>query len=403
MKDLKPIISSLLRAKMAPLLLILQIAVTFTVLVNSVYLMVEKHADITAPTGLSENVLFSFQIPHQGEEQSQKIANMYKHLEAIRALESVERVSIINSIPLSNRGGGFDIKMNPDDPVYVSKAAAFTGSYDLIDTMGVKLIAGESFSLVDEEALNDLGLGRSTGVIISKALAQSLFPENWHQALGSTIYLNQVPHNIRGVVEHLAGPWSFWQYKKNNIILPTIFLMTDITFLVRSHEGLREQTMKDVVELLMQDPHLHIDELKTFTEFKEAAYQAQNAAYTTLQFVIVGLVLITMLGVFGQTRFSVLKRRKQIGTRRALGASRMEIIRYFTIENLLITLCGATLGALLTILANNLVVAHLELSPVPWPYLAYSSAIVILSGLIAAIQPAINAANISPAEATRTV
>ncbi|MCF6438183.1 ABC transporter permease [Pseudoalteromonas luteoviolacea] len=403
MKDLKPIIVSLLRAKMAPLLLILQIAVTFTVLVNSVYLMAEKHADITAPTGLSEDVLFSFQIPHRGEEQSQKIANMYRDLESIRALESVAQVSIINSMPLSNRGGGFDIRLDPDEPGYVTKAAIYTGSFDLIDTMGAKLIAGEGFDLVDEDARRDFGLGRVTGVIITKALAQSLFPEDWHQALGSTIYLHQTPHTIRGVVEYLAGPWSFWQHKKNNMIFPTIFLMTDITFLVKAHEGLREQSMKDVVELLMQDPHRQIDELKSITEFKEEAYQAQNAAYTTLQAVIVGLVLITMLGVFGQTRFSVLKRRKHIGTRRALGASRGEIIRYFTLENLLLTSCGVFIGTLLTILANNLLVIHLDLSPVPFVYLIYGCAVVIASGFIAVIQPALKAANISPAEATRTV
>ncbi|KID58296.1 hypothetical protein JF50_06365 [Pseudoalteromonas luteoviolacea] len=403
MKDLKPIIKSLLHSKMAPLLIILQVAVTFTILVNSIYLMVEKHADINNPSGLAEESLFSFQMSINGEDMDEKVANLYRDLESIRALESVAEVTTVSSIPLSHRGGGFEIRLDPNESGYITKAAFFTGGHQIIETMELNLIAGEGFSLIDEGVMSTFLADRAVGIVITKALAQELYPEDWHKALGKTVYLNQSPQTIRGIVEHMVGPWSFWPQKNNNVIYPTIFIMGDMNVLVKAHKGQREKSMRDVVELLMQDPSRYIDELKSMSELKETAYQAQNAAYTTLQAVILGLSLITMLGVFGQARFTVLKRRKQIGTMRALGASRVEIIRYFTLENAFITACGIAIGVILTILANNLIVEHFALSPVPVPYIIYGGVIIFIAGLVAVIQPSIKASNVSPAEATRSV
>ena len=56
------------------------------------------------------------------------------------------------------------------------------------------------------------------------------------------------------------------------------------------------------------------------------------------------LLTVTALGIFGTTSFSVTQRTKQIGTRRALGASRSEIVRYFLVENSLIAAMGIALG-----------------------------------------------------------
>ncbi|AOT09325.1 ABC transporter permease [Pseudoalteromonas luteoviolacea] len=403
MKDFIPIIKSLLRARMSPLLLILQIAVTFTVLVNSVYLMVEKRLEIDNPTGLNEDAIFSFQMSLSGEGAEEKVANMYRDIEAIRALDSVAQATVVNSVPLSHRGSGFEVRLDPNESGYITKSAFFTGGHQMIETMGLKLIAGEGFTPADEGTLVNFNLDSASGIVITKALAHTLYPEYWNQALGKTIYLNEAPQNVRGIVEHLVGPWSYWPDNNNSVIYPIVFMMSDVNVIVRAHEGKRAQSMRDVVELLMKDPSRYIDELKSMNELKKTAYQAQNAAYTTLQAVIIGLSLITMLGVFGQTRFTVLKRRKQIGTRRALGASRSEIIRYFTLENSLINICGILIGVVLTIMANNLIVEHFELSPVPMVYLIYGAVIIFVAGLVAAIQPAIKAANISPAEATRSV
>ncbi|MCG7548415.1 FtsX-like permease family protein [Pseudoalteromonas sp. Of7M-16] len=401
MKDLKPIIKSLWYAKTAPLLLILQIAVAFTILVNSVFMLVQKHGEFNDPSGLDEDVLFSFQMSLHGLPE-ERVASVYRDLDAIRALDSVEEVVTVNSIPLSHRGAGMEVRLKQGSHEYDSKAGLYAGGHQMIETMGLKLIAGEGFTLSDERALKDFGLSQPVGVVITKALAQDLYPNDWRQALGKTLYLNDKEQSVRGIVEQLVGPWSFWGYKNNNFLVPTLFMMTDASFIVRAHKGLLEQSIRDVKDLLLVDSSRNIDNFMKLSETRAWAYQPQVAAYNTLKIVIVGLSIIIMLGVFGQTRYTILKRQKQIGIRRALGASRYEIIRYFMLENLCINVCGILFGLGLTIVANNLLVVHFGLAPVPAQYLLIGVVVVLLAGVLAVLQPVLKTASISPTEATRS-
>ena len=71
----------------------------------------------------------------------------------------------------------------------------------------------------------------------------------------------------------------------------------------------------------------------------------QNWIVTQLLSVIIVLLLfITSIGIVGMTSFAVTKRTRQIGTRRALGATQLAIVRLFLIENGLITAAGIAIG-----------------------------------------------------------
>jgi putative ABC transport system permease protein len=98
----------------------------------------------------------------------------------------------------------------------------------------------------------------------------------------------------------------------------------------------------------------------------------------------------------------VTQRRKQIGVRRALGARRAHILRYFVTENLLITTSGVVAGVLLAIGLNQLLVTRLEMARLPLGYLGAGAALFWALGIIAVYGPAWRAASISPALATRT-
>jgi putative ABC transport system permease protein len=115
------------------------------------------------------------------------------------------------------------------------------------------------------------------------------------------------------------------------------------------------------------------------------------------------LLLINALGIIGLVSFWVQQRKKQIGTRRALGANRWHIVRYFLVENSLITCLGITLGLVLAIVLNNWLVVQLEVARLPLIYLGYGALVLFVLGLIAAAAPALNASRIAPAVATRSV
>ena len=112
---------------------------------------------------------------------------------------------------------------------------------------------------------------------------------------------------------------------------------------------------------------------------------------------------MTSLGIVGLASFSVSRRTKQIGTRRALGASQGSILRYFMTENLLISSAGVVLGAALTVGLNMLMVEIFDLARAPLYLVPLAMVILLLVGQLAVLGPARKASAVPPAVATRTV
>ncbi len=136
------------------------------------------------------------------------------------------------------------------------------------------------------------------------------------------------------------------------------------------------------------------------------ALEARRAADEALTLLLVGLGAVALLvggvAIANIMVMSVLERRREIGVRRALGATRGHVRAQFLLESLLLAgaggLLGAGLGAAITVgfAANqDFTVA------VPLPGLAASIAAALLIGGLAGLYPAIRAAKIPPAEAVR--
>jgi putative ABC transport system permease protein len=99
----------------------------------------------------------------------------------------------------------------------------------------------------------------------------------------------------------------------------------------------------------------------------------------------------------------VQQRTKQIGIRRALGATRRQIIGYFQTENLLLTGFGIVLGMLLAFAGNQVLMHYFEIDRLPLYYLPVGAVLLLLLGQVAVIGPALRAAAIPPIVATRSV
>ena len=112
---------------------------------------------------------------------------------------------------------------------------------------------------------------------------------------------------------------------------------------------------------------------------------------------------LTALVIVGLSSFHVTQRTKQIGTRRALGATRRHIIREFLLENWLITTAGALLGAALTIAVAYWLETSFGLERLDWRYLPAAIGILWLLSSLAVAEPARRAASVPPAVATRSV
>jgi len=105
----------------------------------------------------------------------------------------------------------------------------------------------------------------------------------------------------------------------------------------------------------------------------------------------------------GLASFWVAQRRKQIGIRRALGATRADILRYFQTENFLIVTFGIVVGMAMAYGISLLLMMHYELPHLPWLYLPIGAIALWLIGQLAVLGPALRAAAVPPVVATRSV
>jgi putative ABC transport system permease protein len=119
--------------------------------------------------------------------------------------------------------------------------------------------------------------------------------------------------------------------------------------------------------------------------------------------VIIVLVFVTALGILGITSLSVSERTKQIGTRRALGATKADILRHFLAENWIVTTIGLALGVIATYALNWALVSSMTDVKMPWYLVGVGMVLLWINGLVATIPPALRAARIAPAIATRSV
>ncbi len=97
------------------------------------------------------------------------------------------------------------------------------------------------------------------------------------------------------------------------------------------------------------------------------------------------------------------QRTHQIGIRRAIGATRGNILAYIQIENFIIVSVGIAIGMLMAVALNLLLMKHFELPRMPLRYLPLGVVALWLLGQLAVLGPALRAAAVPPAVATRSV
>jgi len=115
------------------------------------------------------------------------------------------------------------------------------------------------------------------------------------------------------------------------------------------------------------------------------------------------LIVVTAFGNYGQMSYTILKRTKQIGIRRALGATRGYIFKYFLAEHAIVTILGMIPGGLLMLGLNFVIISAIGYGNFEWQHIAICMTFMLIVGFLSALLPVIRATTISPAVATQTV
>jgi len=141
---------------------------------------------------------------------------------------------------------------------------------------------------------------------------------------------------------------------------------------------------------------------RTFDEVRGDFFRGDRAMAGLLASVCIALLIVTALGIVGLGSFWVAQRRRQIGVRRALGATRGNILHYFQTENFVLATIGIIVGMAMAYGINLFLMRQYELPRLPFLYLPVGALLLWLLGQLAVLGPALRAASVPPVVATRS-
>jgi putative ABC transport system permease protein len=402
--ELGPLFRAAGRKKFTSILVILQIAITMAIITNTIHILFERYQWVHRDSGLDEENSFYFSSAGFSPDFN-PLTTITEDLAHIRATPGVIDALATKSFPLLNGGNWENLQTQPGEQYASVPTAVYKVDEHALRTFNLSLLAGDNFRADEVIWQQESDNSWPSQVILSKATAINLSSEqNWAQLVGKTIYVDlNKPLIVKGIVDKLQAPWIEWPQVENTMLVPANVMHSAARYLVRTEKGYLNELMEDIPQQLAKNNrHRAILSLQSIKQAKQAIYGSDYALISLLLSITIVLTAVTAMGIAGLASFNVNKRSRQIGTRRALGASRLQIVRHFMLENLLLGTFGVMFGALLTLGLNMQLVNWYNLPALHWLYIPIGMVILLLVGQLAVLWPASKASRLSPALATRS-
>lgn len=401
---IRPILSALSRNKASVVLIGLQVALTLAIVCNALFIVSQRLDRMDRPSGMNEADTFTVTSSGFGPGFDPH-AVMRSDLLLLRRLPGVRAATAVNTTPLTNSGWSSGILLSPQQRTATAESAFYIVGDSALEAFGVRLVAGRDFLPAE---MHDIHFGHRLQppvVIVTRALAERLFPGE--DAIGRQIHLNDEgePTTIIGVVDALQQPWVDSSSIGYSTFVPAWMPFGNASrYLVRTDPGRRDEVIQAAeAALAAANTDRIVGRVRTLEGLRADAYAGDRSMAIVLGAVVLALLAVTALGIVGLASFWVAQRTRQIGTRRALGATRRDILHHFQAENFLITSLGLLLGAILTYGLSLWLMQNHEVPRLPWFYLPAGFASLWLLGQVAVLGPALRASRVPPAVATRTV
>ena len=402
---IRPILSALLRNRTGAILVVGQIALTLAIVVNAVFIIQQRLEHIGRPTGMDVNNIVATRVQGFGENYDH-LATVREDLAMLKSLPGVVSAVASNSIPLSGSGSASGWRdSDGEDPKSVS-GNYYNVSADAMETFGFSLYAGRTFTPeeIDFRVMADTpGSHLPKLTMITKELAIELFETP--DVVGRMMFDGLgAGTQIVGVIDRMMGSWVGWENVANVVLFPSVNDTPWTRYAIRVEPG-KADAMVPVIEKALEERNVSrvVTSTRTMESMAKSSYDADKAVAVVLTIVVFLLFIVAGLGIVGLASFTVNQRTKQIGTRRAIGARKRDIITYFMTENWLLTTIGVAIGSILAVALNLWLADAYGLERLNYWYVPAAVVALWILGLVAAAGPARRASKISPAIATRTV
>lgn len=401
--NLGPILTAMMRNKTGAVLVAIQIAVTLAIVVNSLYIIVLRVEKMNRETGIDLQNVMTASVRGFGEEFD-VVTSIRDDIDLIKSIPGVVNATVSNHVPLSGSGSGTGLRTVADENIEPVPTARYQWSEDGLDSLGVQLSRGRNFFPGEVDyVLPESNLPSPASVLITQALADDLFGEE--DALGKVVYWGSMePSTVVGIIGRMHGSWVGWDKLENVVIQPGKPAYPTSKYIIRTEPGMRDELIPVIEQKLGESNRKRvINSFKSLEDVAARSYRRDRGMVIILAVVISLLIGLTTLVIIGLASFHVTQRTKQIGTRRALGARRIDIIHHFMLENWVITTAGAVLGVLLTAIVAYWLENAFEIERLDWRYIPVAVVMLWVISSLAVIEPSRRAASVPPAVATRSV
>lgn len=411
MNEFPLILRTLLRNRAAALLTIFQVALTLAVLVNVFASSDGYRAAVSQPMGIAESGLVAVssewidvdgnRAPEGEAAEAFHKDRIQRDMELLRRIPGVQHITATNGFPLSDDVPTRQLRIQRDDETSFA-STFFIGDAEYVRTLGLDIVSGRDFSAEEVQWSSDSNISEGVPVtIVSQALADKLFPKG--DALNRQAYAGDRLLTIVGIVKRLPGLHPLWSNVEMSFVVPGVRVQPVSRYLLLADRASVNDIVSAAESALYGEHPQSLVTVETQVDIKTRTLSVAMSTVTVLGFVSALLLIVTALGCYGQTTFTVTKRTREIGIRRAIGATKGQIIAYFLIENWLMTTAGIVVGVLLTYVLNVVLVQGLGAAKVTPAMIAPGVLFLWGVGLLSALLPALRASFVPPAMATRTV
>lgn len=421
--EIGPILRAIRRNKARFGLIAAEVALTLAVVVNCVALIVDSRKKMAHPSGFDDENLLAVDSSPFGEafkEEGYRRNALDADLALLRATPGVRAAMNTRFIPWQGGGSSGELKpLGSASPLL--RTQQYSVDEGLIDTLDLELVEGRSFSREEVDSYTRqlvelFGSERPRGpdghpkdkflqeIVISRAFGEKVFGPA-RSYLGKMLEDSDTDqYRVIGVIDEFYNPYP-WPIEDDVIFFANLGSTYEggSRYLVRTEPGQAAGLVRTLEDTLSKLNDQRTVRVQRVTEIRQNFFGPQRVTAWLMGLVVALLVLVTGLGIVGITSFLVTERTRQIGTRRALGARMVDILRYFLLENWMVTTVGIVFGVGLAIGLNVALLTVIEGARIGPGIIIAGAVLLWLIGLGSALVPALRAARTSPAVATRSV
>jgi putative ABC transport system permease protein len=410
--NLKALLKSMLLRRFATSLLLLQLALTLGLVVNTVLLALDAREKLNNPLGFNvDNLIAVSLLPTSGafRDTDYYLSIARQDIQKLTELDGVISAAQYNQLPIQDGGWNGNVQDVdfPDDAILeadLARIPIMLSSPIGIANLSVEIVEGRALTPDDdttEAYYSDQPVKIEANIILTESLAKAVYPNK--SALGQLTNRGRVVGIAKDFVVSPSKPGRDRYFA---VFQSMMFAKADFTqnYVIQVEPGQLENVQAQVKQTILDvHPERYIFQIYSMKERLNQFFAKETGLANLFGLLCLLMVLVTVISSFAHAHFHVSQQRKLIGIRRALGARKKDIMLYVFSENWLMSLFASILGVVAVVGINIALSQVITIDKPDTLLYLLAVATIFISGTLATWLPAYKTTKISPVTATHTI